>query len=175
MNKRIVQLIVIGFSSLALMSCGGLSAKKETDGGASPASVEDRLEADGIDSGRFTGSPLDDPSSPLSNRVIYFDFDQSDINLEYREIIEAHARYLAGNTSARVRLAGHCDERGTREYNLALGERRANAVSRLMNMLGASDNQLETNSHGEEQPVDPGHNESAWRQNRRVEIEYLNE
>nr|VFK01479.1 MAG: peptidoglycan-associated lipoprotein [Candidatus Kentron sp. H]VFK01525.1 MAG: peptidoglycan-associated lipoprotein [Candidatus Kentron sp. H]VFK05061.1 MAG: peptidoglycan-associated lipoprotein [Candidatus Kentron sp. H] len=170
MNRRIIQLVAIGFSSSALISCGSLSTQEDANSGMPP--VEDRSDIDGIDSGNFTGSSLGDPSSLLSNRVVYFDFDQSDINPEYREIIEAHARYLTDNANVRVTLAGHCDERGTREYNLALGERRANTISRLMNMLGASDNQLETISYGEEQPAVLGHNESAWRENRRVEITY---
>ncbi|MBT8420871.1 MAG: peptidoglycan-associated lipoprotein Pal [Gammaproteobacteria bacterium] len=176
MNKHIAQLVAIGFSSLALISCGNFATKDDASSGG--AAVEDRntgvAYADGIDSGaNYVGSPLDDPSSPLSNREIYFDLNQSDIRPEYREIIEAHARYLADNMGVQVTLAGHCDERGTREYNLALGERRAKAVSRLMSMLGASGGQLEAMSYGEEQPAALGHSESAWQQNRRVEIQYL--
>jgi peptidoglycan-associated lipoprotein len=177
-NKRVAQFIAIGFSSLALISCAGTPANEDVD--SNLAEFEDRSRevpyAGGIEETKPVVSPLDDPSSPLANRVIYFDLDRSDIRPEYRETIEAHAGYLANpeNANVQVELAGHCDERGTREYNLALGERRANAVSRLMSTLGVSNNQLQTNSYGEEQPVAAGHNESAWRQNRRVEIEYLN-
>nr|VFJ43068.1 MAG: peptidoglycan-associated lipoprotein [Candidatus Kentron sp. DK]VFJ62480.1 MAG: peptidoglycan-associated lipoprotein [Candidatus Kentron sp. DK] len=174
MKKRIAQFVVIGLSSLVLISCGSLSSK---DGDS--AAVEDRntgvAYADGIDSESGPmGSPLDDPSSPLSDRVIYFNFDQSDIGPEYREIIEAHARYIARNPDLRVTLTGHCDERGSRDYNLALGERRADAVARLMGLINPLDGQLQTISYGEEQPVALGHSEAAWRQNRRVEILYPN-
>ena len=120
----------------------------------------------------FQGNPLDDPSSPLAKRVIYFDFDKSDIRDEFRNIISAHAGYLADHPSARVVLEGHTDERGTREYNMALGERRANSVAKLLKLQGASDRQIETVSYGEERPVAMGHDEASWRLNRRVEIIY---
>jgi len=122
----------------------------------------------------FTGHPLDDPDSPLSKRVIYFDFDQYDVRPEHRSLIEAHARYLADHPEAIVSLEGHADERGSREYNIALGEQRANAVRNLLNLLGASGQQTRTVSYGEERPVDPRHAEEAWELNRRVEIVYLN-
>lgn len=176
MNKYIIRLIVMGLSSLALISCGSFSAKEGADDAG--AVVEDRTNtgvayADGIDGeSKPEGSLLDDPSSLLSNRVIYFDFDQSDIRPKYRDIIEAHARYLAENPDMRVKLTGHCDERGSREYNLALGERRANAVLRLMRLFNPLDSQMQTVSYGEEQPTAFGHSESAWYQNRRVEIIY---
>ena len=177
MNKRIARFIVIGFSSLALISCGSFSSRDDASGAGAMADVQDKgvAYADGIDgaSGPM-GSPLDDPASPLSNRVIYFDYDASDIRPEYREVIEAHARYVSGNKGLRVTLAGHCDERGSREYNLALGERRAKAVSRLMSLINPLDGQLQPISYGEEQPAALGHSEAAWRQNRRVEIIYPN-
>nr|VFJ69554.1 MAG: peptidoglycan-associated lipoprotein [Candidatus Kentron sp. FM]VFJ70609.1 MAG: peptidoglycan-associated lipoprotein [Candidatus Kentron sp. FM]VFK18310.1 MAG: peptidoglycan-associated lipoprotein [Candidatus Kentron sp. FM] len=172
MNKRIAQLVAIGFSSLALISCESFSAKDESD---QSAIVEDKgVYAGGIDVSEPAISPLDDPSSLLSKRTIYFDLDQSNIKPEYREIIDAHTRYLSDNPSIRVELIGHCDERGTPEYNLALGERRAKAVSQSMSVLGVPYNQLTTNSYGEEQPAVLGHNEAAWAQNRRVEILYPN-
>jgi len=124
------------------------------------------------EAGTFQGHPLDDPSSPLSDRTIYFDFDKSEVKPEYRALVEAHAQYLAGNPQATVTLEGHADERGTREYNMALGERRANAVLRLMTLLGASGQQIRTVSYGEERPAAVGHDDSAWSKNRRVEIVY---
>lgn len=120
----------------------------------------------------FTGDPLDDPESPLATRVVYFDLDSSEIRDEYRSVVEAHAAYLAEHPEARLRLEGHTDERGSREYNIALGERRANAVRQLMALLGATEQQLTPISYGEERPVALGHDESAWRLNRRVELEY---
>lgn len=105
--------------------------------------------------------------------VFYFDFDQSVVRQEGFADLEAHARYLSQNPSAAVRLEGHADERGTREYNIALGERRAQSVERLLIVNGASANQVETVSYGEEKPAVLGHDASSWSQNRRVELKYL--
>ncbi|MBS8238905.1 peptidoglycan-associated lipoprotein Pal [Marinobacter lipolyticus] len=102
--------------------------------------------------------------------TFYFDFDTAEIKPEAREVLVAHARYLESNPNQQVRLEGHGDERGTKEYNLALGERRANAVERFLIVNGASRGQLETVSYGEEKPAVMGSNESAWAQNRRVEL-----
>lgn len=120
----------------------------------------------------FVGDPLDDPDSLLSKRVIYFEFDRAEIKPEFREIIEAHAQYLNNNSNTRVVLEGHTDERGTREYNMGLGERRANAVRQLFTLQGVASNQIETVSYGEERPVALGNDEESWRLNRRVEIVY---
>ena len=102
--------------------------------------------------------------------VFYFDFDTSEIKQEARDVLVAHARYLADNPRQSVRLEGHTDERGTKEYNLALGERRASAIQRFLVVNGASRGQLETVSYGEEKPAVHGSSESAWAQNRRVEL-----
>ncbi len=108
----------------------------------------------------------------LSENLIYFAFDSSSVDEQSRAVIEAHSIYLMENPDVKVALEGHCDERGTREYNLALGERRAQAVEKLMKAFGVPDGQIKTVSFGEEKPVDPGHNESAWRKNRRAELVY---
>jgi peptidoglycan-associated lipoprotein len=115
---------------------------------------------------------FDNSESLLSKRVIYFDFDKSEIKREYRAIVAAHAAYVAANSTARVTLEGHADERGTREYNLGLGERRGNAVSGLLSVAGARGGQLDTVSYGEERPVCRVSDENCWSQNRRVEIVY---
>jgi peptidoglycan-associated lipoprotein len=117
-------------------------------------------------------SPLDDPNSLLSKRVIYFDFDKADIRPEFRDIVQAHAAYLGQNSSVRVTLEGHADERGTREYNMGLGERRAIAVKNVLGLQGAGSGQLDSVSYGEERPVAAGHDEQSWGLNRRVEIIY---
>ncbi|KMQ74679.1 peptidoglycan-associated lipoprotein Pal [Marinobacter subterrani] len=103
-------------------------------------------------------------------RVFYFDFDTAEIKPEARDVLVAHARFLANNPAQNVRLEGHADERGTKEYNLALGERRANAVERFLIVNGASRGQIETVSYGEEKPAVMGSGESVWAQNRRVEL-----
>ena len=120
----------------------------------------------------FSGDPLDDPTSLLAKRVVYFDFDKSDIKDDFRAVIQAHAEYLASHPAVSVTLEGHCDERGTREYNVALGERRANAVQRMLTLQGASASQIHVVSYGEERPAALGHDEDAWALNRRAEFIY---
>jgi len=115
---------------------------------------------------------FDNPESLLSKRVIYFDFDKSTVKPEYRDLISAHASYMASSASARVTLEGHADERGTREYNLGLGERRGDAVESLMEAQGARSSQLTVVSYGEERPVCRVSDENCWSKNRRVEIVY---
>ena len=122
--------------------------------------------------GAFQGHPLDDPAGGLAARTIYFDFDSSEVPESELASIEAHARYLSEHSGALITLEGHGDERGSREYNIALGERRAAAVRQLMTLLGATHPQIHTISYGEERPVATGHDEAAWKLNRRVEIIY---
>ncbi len=105
-------------------------------------------------------------------RTFYFDFDQYTVKPEARSPLAAHAAFLASNPSVKVVLEGHCDERGTKEYNIALGENRAKAVARFLKVNGVSDAQIETISYGEERPAVAGHNEQAYAKNRRVYIEY---
>jgi peptidoglycan-associated lipoprotein len=119
--------------------------------------------------------PSKDAKGPLSQRVVQFDYDSFVVKDEYRTLVEAHARFLQANRSAKVTLHGHTDERGTREYNIALGQRRADAVKRMMVLVGAGEVQIETVSFGEEKPKSPGSHEEAWAENRRVEIMYVGE
>lgn len=112
-----------------------------------------------------------DPNNPLSTRIIYFDFDSDAIRPQYMEALRAHASYAKSNGSE-IRLEGHTDERGTREYNVGLAERRAMSVRRVLALEGVSHDNLRTLSFGEERPAVIGHNESSWSQNRRVEIIY---
>ena len=108
----------------------------------------------------------------LFRSIVYFGYDRSDIRPEFKDILNAHAQYLVANPQARVVLEGHCDERGTVEYNLALGERRANTVKRYLIVQGANPSQLESISFGEERPAMIGSDDSAWSKNRRTEIKY---
>lgn len=116
---------------------------------------------------------LDNPASLLSKRVILFDFDKSDIRPEYRDIVTAHATYMAARSSAKVTLEGHADERGSREYNLGLGERRGNSVGSALGAQRAPRDHLEVVSYGEERPVCRNSDENCWEKNRRVEIVYI--
>lgn len=126
------------------------------------------------DKGNFAGEELVDPlqnaTGLLANKTIYFEYDSSEIREEGRAIVEAHAANLIKNPKLTVTLEGHADERGSREYNLALGESRAKAVQQLMQFKGVPAKQIETVSFGEERPADTGHEDSAWVKNRRVEL-----
>jgi peptidoglycan-associated lipoprotein len=128
-------------------------------------------------SGQTQGGADDETAGPqaglLARRVIYFDFDSSEIKGDGTDIVGAHAKYLANNPGARVRLEGHTDDRGSREYNIGLGERRAQSVRRALLLQGATEAQLSTVSYGAERPAVAGHDEAAWSKNRRVEIVYL--
>ena len=121
------------------------------------------------------GNPLHDPNNILSKRSVYFDFDSNVVKDEYRPLVQAHARYMVDHPDTRIRIEGNCDERGSREYNLALGQRRAEAVKKIMTVLGVPDNRIETTSFGEEKPVALGHDEASWAKNRRADIKYAGE
>lgn len=120
----------------------------------------------------YSGDPLSDPNSPLSIRTIYFDYDSTQISTEGQSALNAHAEYLSLNPDKVITIEGHTDERGTREYNLSLGERRAQAVADFLMASGVPANQMKVTSYGEENPVALDHNESAWQLNRRVELIY---
>jgi peptidoglycan-associated lipoprotein len=115
---------------------------------------------------------LGDSDTPLARRVIHFDYDSSEILAEDRQLISDHAAYLAANEGLRVTLEGNTDERGSPEYNIALGERRATSIRRAFELQGVLPEQVTIISYGEEKPAAEGHSEAAWRQNRRVEIVY---
>ena len=119
--------------------------------------------------------PLKDPNSILSKRSIFYDYDSDTIKDEFRALIQAHARHLADNAGAKMLIQGNCDERGSREYNIALGQRRAEAVKRMLVLLGARDAQIESVSLGEEKPVCTEHAEGCWAKNRRDDMLYNGE
>lgn len=120
----------------------------------------------------LTLDSLNDPESPLAKRIVYFSYDSSEVDSEYLEVIAAHGRFLAKYPQQRLRLEGHTDERGSREYNLALGEQRARSVLELLRLEGASAEQVEVVSYGEELPAAFGHDDASWQLNRRVELVY---
>ena len=123
----------------------------------------------------IAGNPLRDPSNILSKRSVFFDYDSNMVKDEYRGMVQAHSRYMGDKRDSKIRIEGNCDERGSREYNLALGQRRAESVKKMMTVLGVSDGRIETISFGEEKPMAPGHDEQAWSQNRRADIKYAGE
>lgn len=146
--------------------------------GAKPGTSTSGTTPSGV-SGTATGagamSPLKDPNNILSKRSVYFEFDSFVVEDKYKAQVDAHARYLTGNKTAKVTLQGNTDERGSREYNIALGQKRAEAVKRVLVLMGAQDVVIETVSYGKEKPRREGHDEAAWAENRRVDIIYVGE
>ena len=171
--------------ALAASACTSVDlkdpAKIEQRGPSSalPGSAADA--GTGADSGSVSGiapvvvqetDPLDDPASPLAKRSIFFQYDSFVVQPEYQSVVEAHARYLSANRDKHVVIEGNTDERGSREYNLALGQKRADAVRRALATLGVDDNQMESISFGEEKPRAVGADETSFAENRRADISY---
>ncbi|MFI0397883.1 MAG: OmpA family protein [Thiolinea sp.] len=123
----------------------------------------------------YTPADLNDPSSVLAQRIIYFDYDQASIRAEYLPVLQAHASLLSTYPNLKIRLEGHADERGSREYNVALSERRGYSVRDYMTARGLKNQQAEIVGYGEEVPASLGHGEKSWNENRRVEIIYVGE
>lgn len=171
---------LLGISLIVLLSaCASQTTQPEVDDLTAGAGS-----SDGYGSGDLTGSgsgrpgyfsQLNDPNSILSQRSVYYDFDSYTVKSEYRELVLSHARFLRDNPDANVILQGNTDDRGSREYNLALGQRRADSVKNMMTLAGARDMQIESVSLGEEKPRSTGYDESAWSQNRRTDIIYRGE
>ena len=122
-----------------------------------------------------SGNPLKDPNNVLSKRSVYFDFDRFEVKDEYRPLVEAHAKYLRENSGAKVLIQGNADERGSREYNIGLGQRRSDSVKRMMTLLGVREAQIESVSLGEEKPMCSEHGEGCWARNRRGDVLYNGE
>jgi peptidoglycan-associated lipoprotein len=175
--------ILLTLASVALLAAGCGTKNTHPDDAANAGTA---VPADGsgaqtsgvatVDAGQGTsGRGALGPDGPLgSQRIIYFDYDSSDIRSEYAEVVAAHGKFLASNAAVRVRLEGHSDERGTREYNIGLGERRAQTVRRALMLQGVQESQISTVSYGEERPAAIGSDENAYSKNRRVEIVYIN-
>jgi peptidoglycan-associated lipoprotein len=128
----------------------------------------------GVDGGRLP-AVLTDPKSILSKRSVYFDYDSYEVKSEYKDLVTAHAKFLADNRQFKMLIQGNTDERGSREYNLALGQKRADAIKKMLSLLGVREDQLESVSLGEEKPKNEGHNDSAWAENRRGDMLYSGE
>ena len=142
---------------------------------ACSSNKNDQADAGTVDNSANTGMSAEDLARQQlqelqNNNIVYFGFDKYDISPEFQQLLDAHAAFLRNNPSYKVTVEGHADERGSREYNMALGEKRANAVRDFLALQGVSAGSLESVSYGEERPVATGHDDSAWSQNRRVEI-----
>jgi peptidoglycan-associated lipoprotein len=180
---RQTAIAAFSISLLFLAACGTTGdsqapAPVDTPGGKPPASVQTQpvkpVDVTGKP-GATSPSALKDPNNILSKRSIYYDLDKFDVKDEYRSLVEAHAKYLRENPNARMLIQGNTDERGSREYNVGLGQRRSDGVKRMMTLLGARESQVESVSLGEEKPQDAGHSETAWSKNRRSDILYSGE
>jgi peptidoglycan-associated lipoprotein len=171
------KILIILMVAAALCSAG-CKSKKPKPGPSSQTEVGADSAGAGSDAANAGNVGSDDEAAGpqgglLAKRVIYFDFDSSDIKGDGTDIVAAHAKYLASHAGTRVRLEGNTDARGSREYNIGLGERRAQAVRRALLLQGATESQLATVSYGAERPAVAGNDEAAWSKNRRVEIVYL--
>lgn len=166
-------LFAAAFLGASLVGCSA-TPTAENDAQAGSAEVMDKtvVETAVADQGAASATNLDQMQAKLAGMVVRFDFDRSEIKNEFFDVIKAHAEYLQANGSAKVTVSGHCDERGTREYNLALGERRANAVKTALMAEGVAADRITVISFGEDNPVAEAHNEAAWSQNRRAEFAY---
>lgn len=165
--NTMTRLLIAAATVAALAACSKKEVQKPTVEETRPQQTQTQQTSDG----RYTPEDLDrDPC--LVKRVVYFDFDKSDIKSEFASILACHAKYLTDRPSARITLEGHADERGSREYNLGLGERRGNAVNGALLSNGGSASQLTVVSYGEERPTCTDSSEGCWGQNRRVEIVY---
>ena len=180
MTKQSIQTIKMGLMAIslfALVACSSTSDTEEgaMDGEASSSSGSSNNGSARTNPGSTSGQLTQEEiraQNALRQTVFYFDFDIAEFKPADRETLSFHARDLAANSRKRIRLEGHGDERGTREYNLALGERRANSVLNYLIVNGASRSQIEVVSYGEERPQNPAHNSGAWAENRRAVLEY---
>ena len=160
--RRVASLALLGATALILAACS--SVKLDDVNGDSGS---------GGSGGNFASQPWNDPKSPLYERSVYFDFNEYTVQTKYQKTLSAHASYLKANPKQKIIIQGNTDERGTAEYNLALGQRRSDAVRKSLNLMGVSDDQMEAVSFGKEKPKAEGDNEAAWAENRRADIVYI--
>lgn len=166
-----------------LAACSSKPVKEETKAAPVPPPVAQaqtpppapQTQTAPVEASKAEVNPLTDPNNILSHRNVYFDYDKYVVKPEFQSLVEAHSKYLMDHPSARITLQGNADERGSREYNLALGQKRAAAVKQAMNVLGVQDKQIETVSFGKEKPKALGHDEASWAENRRVDLVYPGE
>ncbi len=164
--KKVISVLLIGL----LSACASQTTQ--------PTAAEDKSAAQAAAAAAANPNLnpiLRDPNNILSKRSVYYDYDSFVVKNEYRPLVQAHAQYLRDNAGARVLLQGNADERGSREYNLALGQKRADSVKNAMTLSGAKDSQIEAVSLGEEKPRATGHDEASWAKNRRTDIRYQGE
>ena len=158
-TRRLAMFALVGASALLVACSSGVKL--------------DDVDSDGSNSSKFGSQPWNNPSSPLYERSVYFDLNEYIVQSKYQKTLSAHASYLKANPKQKIIIQGNTDERGTAEYNLALGQRRSDAVRKSLNLMGVSDDQMEAVSFGKEKPKAEGDNEAAWAENRRADIVYI--
>ncbi len=159
-GRRAATFALIGATAFLMAACSSVK-------------LDDADGANGSGSGNFGSQPWNDPKSPLFEKSVYFGFDEYTVQTKYQKMLSAHASYLKANPKQKIIIQGNTDDRGTAEYNLALGQRRSDAVRKSLNLMGVSDNQMEAVSFGKEKPKAEGDNEAAWAENRRADIVYI--
>ena len=179
---RQIAIAAVSAASLFLAACATTSpdssAPVDTAGGKPPAQVQTQPVKPVDVTGKPGATPLSalkDPKNILSQRSIYYDLDKFDVKDEYRKLVEAHAQFLKANPSAKMLIQGNADERGSREYNVGLGQRRSDSVKKMLTLLGARDDQIESVSLGEEKPVCTAASEDCYAKNRRGDMLYNGE
>lgn len=165
MNKILISIVLANL----LVAC---ASEKPKEPEAAPAPVVETPAPAPAPAPVVAVDPLNDPASILAKRSVYFPFDVSAVQEADKPVVEAHGKYLSEHPDRKVRVEGNCDERGSNEYNLALGQRRADSVKKMLILSGAKASQIETVSYGEEKPVCTEHDEACWKQNRRSDIKY---
>ena len=172
---KLKQLIIPALLAILITGC---SSTPDADQNGAPVESRDNgiatVDANNLD-GRNLPRELTDPKSILSKRSVYFDYDKYDVKAEYKDLVAAHAKFLTNNRKFKMLVQGNTDDRGSREYNLALGQKRADAVKKQLVLLGAREDQVESVSLGEEKPKNPGQGDAAWAENRRGDMLYSGE
>ncbi len=189
MQKTVLGLLIVGL----LAGCSSAETKPDTaqedaaraaaakaaaDKAAADAAARAAAEAKANAQSTVVAQPIDplkDPNNILSQRSVYFAFNKYNVGSEYQPMLQAHAAYLIAHTTAKVEIQGNTDDRGSAEYNLALGQRRADSVRKSLGLLNVPEDQMSTVSFGKTKPRDPANNETAWAQNRRADIVYQSE
>ncbi|GAB1394378.1 peptidoglycan-associated lipoprotein Pal [Rhodocyclaceae bacterium] len=176
MCKTLTSLLTLA-ALVSLVGCSSQPAAPEQAGAGvedrNPGAISAGVGTSGVDP--YGLAALKDPKSPLSKRSVYFDYDSYVVKDEYKALLDHHAKFLAKNTQFKMLIQGNADERGSREYNLALGQKRAEAVKKALQLLGVAETQLESVSLGEEKPACMEQTESCWTQNRRGDMLYSGE
>ena len=173
MKKTILALAVTSVLAACSSTPPATTAAPAAEKTAAPAAVAPAAPATGpVKQALY---PAKGVGGALGQRGIYYDFDKYAVKDQYKPVVDAHGDFLVSHSAAKVTLQGNCDERGSREYNLGLGQRRADSVRKVLAAKGVKDSQMETVSYGKEKPRNPGHNEAAWAENRRTDIVYQGE